>query len=221
MVPQLPPVEPLDEDPVEPLVPESDEEMLDDNVVGPLPGVSNLELEERALEMKLGHVPTSGKADTGGREEWMTELPRVKSVAELGLGAARQFRARDRPDFSDRTEWTDTPADREKKKTEKRKPTPADKEREIERKMTEKRDAEQEAVAKELKKKREKSLVDLHEEKLKKAKKEKDEEPQTRRPFDRNVDLQANRFDEAQKKSIVKKAQLLDSRFSSGASKYL
>jgi hypothetical protein len=42
-----------------------------------------------------------------------------------------------------------------------------------------------------------------------------------RRPFDRNIDLQARRFDEAQKKAIFKKAQLLDDRFSSGQSKFL
>lgn len=42
-----------------------------------------------------------------------------------------------------------------------------------------------------------------------------------RRPFDRAVDLKVNKFDDAQKKSIMKKAQLLDTRFSSGGAKYL
>lgn len=42
-----------------------------------------------------------------------------------------------------------------------------------------------------------------------------------RRRFDRNIDLGVNRFDEAQKKTIIKKAQLLDTRFSRGESKYL
>lgn len=50
---------------------------------------------------------------------------------------------------------------------------------------------------------------------------EKDGKKKERRPFDRNVDLQVNRFDDAQKKAIYKKAQLLDSRFSTGESKYL
>lgn len=45
--------------------------------------------------------------------------------------------------------------------------------------------------------------------------------PKERRPFDRDVDLKVNRFDEAQKKAILKKAQLLDNRFSSGESKFL
>lgn len=52
-------------------------------------------------------------------------------------------------------------------------------------------------------------------------KEEKEGKKKERRPFDRNIDLQVNRFDDAQKKAIFKKAQLLDTRFSSGESKYL
>lgn len=42
-----------------------------------------------------------------------------------------------------------------------------------------------------------------------------------RKPFNREVDLQVNKFDDAQKKAILKKAQLLDDRFSTGKAKYL
>ena len=52
-------------------------------------------------------------------------------------------------------------------------------------------------------------------------KKNKKDEKSERRPFDREIDLQVNRFDEAQKKSIIKKAQQLDTRFGAGKSKYL
>ncbi|XP_054257412.1 myosin-11-like, partial [Macrosteles quadrilineatus] len=52
-------------------------------------------------------------------------------------------------------------------------------------------------------------------------KEEKDGKKKERRPFDRNIDLQVHRFDEAQKKAIFKKAQLLDTRFSTGESKFL
>lgn len=45
--------------------------------------------------------------------------------------------------------------------------------------------------------------------------------PSERRPFSREVDLQVNRFDEAQKQAVLKKAQLLDNRFSAGESKFL
>lgn len=209
--------------------PEPSKDDSDDNIhdtVGPLPGILNPELEERALEIKLGHVSSSGSQGQNNekaRDEWMLELPEVRGVTDLGL-TARQFRTKERPDFSDRSQWTDTPEDRERKKHGKPSVKDVAKEeaREHERQAIANRDAEQEKIAKQLKKKhkRDKSLMELHEKKLKKAKKEK-ASPEARRPFDRNVDLAANRFDEAQKKSIIKKAQLLDTRFSSGASKFL
>lgn len=52
-------------------------------------------------------------------------------------------------------------------------------------------------------------------------KKEKAGAKQERRPFNRETDLKANVFDDAQKKAIYKKAQLLDTRFSRGETKYL
>ncbi|XP_021706430.1 GPALPP motifs-containing protein 1 [Aedes aegypti] len=107
------------------------------------------------------------------------------------------------------------------------KDTTRDREQEEERRRVAERDKQQADMVKRHKKKhkRDKSLLELHQKKAKKEKKKKDaerdpDEP-TRRPFDRNIDLHANRFDEAQKKAIFKKAQLLDTRFSSGASKYL
>lgn len=208
---------------------DEDKNVEDISHIGPLPGILNPELETRALEIKLGHVSSSGgnqnKLDEKSREEWMLELPEVRGVTDLGL-TARQFRTKERPDFSDRSQWTDTPADKERKKHGKLsvKDAAKEEERERERQAIASRDMEQEKISREHKKKhkRDKSLMELHEKKLKKAKKEKEKVgPEPRRPFDRNVDLAANRFDEAQKKSIIKKAQLLDTRFSSGASKFL
>jgi len=55
-----------------------------------------------------------------------------------------------------------------------------------------------------------------------KQKKNKDtKEKPERRVFSRETDLSVNHFDEARKKTLMKKAQLLDTRFSSGHSKYL
>lgn len=48
----------------------------------------------------------------------------------------------------------------------------------------------------------------------KKQKKEEAQEPAERRPFDRDADLQVNRFDEAQKERLLKKSQELNTRFS-------
>ena len=91
-----------------------------------------------------------------------------------------------------------------------------------------KRDHDMESVANEMKKKRgTDSLVDLHEkERCKKQKKDKQaagilESKSERRPFDRDIDLQANRFDEAAKKAMLKKARKLNDNFSSGQQKYL
>lgn len=46
--------------------------------------------------------------------------------------------------------------------------------------------------------------------------KEKKDEPNVRRPFDREVDLQSNRFDDAQRQSIIKKSRDLNTKFSKG-----
>lgn len=51
--------------------------------------------------------------DGNKREEWMTELPPAQA-ANLGLGP-RKFRLRDGPDMSDRSCWTDTPAQKAQK----------------------------------------------------------------------------------------------------------
>lgn len=46
------------------------------------------------------------------RETWMTELP--PELQHIGLGA-RTFKKRSGPENKDRSIWTDTPADRERK----------------------------------------------------------------------------------------------------------
>ena len=88
-----------------------------------------------------------------------------------------------------------------------------------------KRDKEMERVANELRQKRgTDSLVEIHDkEKSKRRKKEmaSGNNSNKRRPFDRDLDLQANRFDEAAKKAMLKNARKLNDKFSSGNHKYL
>lgn len=159
-----------------------DDEM--DDAIGPLPGgaiktVAQFELEKRAIELKLANLgdgQAAGSSDAHAREEWMLELPRVNSIAGMGL-TARQFRTstKDRPDFSDRTSWTDTPLEKEKKS--KSGPTAAEVARELDREKRSlfiaQRDSEQEAMVKRHKKKhkRDKTLMEIHEKKLKKKRK--------------------------------------------------
>ncbi|CAG9858938.1 unnamed protein product [Phyllotreta striolata] len=189
----------------------------DDDAYGPLPLGANqtkahVELEERALQMKIDLLnPNSDKEPA--REEWMLKLPPSKA-ANLGLGP-RQFRSKEAPDLSDRSSWTDTPEDRAKKRKTKNE-EPLDIKKSAAIRELKKRDKEQEEMTKKHKRSSE-SLVDIH------MKKKKDEKPESteRRPFSREVDLKVNRFDEAQKKAVLKKAQLLDTRFSTGESKFL
>ncbi|XP_055682115.1 phosphatidate cytidylyltransferase, mitochondrial-like [Lutzomyia longipalpis] len=204
-----------------------DEEDEDDLAIGPLlPGQepqsrAQLELEERALEIKLNGLEGSERStnDATNREEWMIELPEVRKVADLGLGP-RQFRQKEGPDFSDRSSWTDTPQSKlEKEKTKSKEDTSR---KSYEEKLIKERDRAMEKLKKKYDKehKREKSLLELHQDKLKKKKK-KSKEKEERRPFSREVDLAVNKFDETRKQAATKKSKQLDTKFSAGSSKFL
>ncbi|KAF5270469.1 hypothetical protein FQA39_LY08347 [Lamprigera yunnana] len=211
-----------------PTLPKHLQKVLDEDnedVYGPLPAdmstnsLAHRALEERALQMKLNYLNPE-KDEKPSREEWMMELPEV-SVSRLGMGP-RQFRKNAVPDLSDRSSWTDGPEQKDKKKS--KKTVHVDLKKEAELKEIQKRDAQQADVAEKhnIKTKRNRSLLDQHQDKLKRKKMEEDTaDVPTRRPFNRDIDLKVNQFDEAQKRSIIKKAMHLDDRFSSGDSKFL
>ncbi|XP_034935124.1 serine/threonine-protein kinase PRP4 homolog [Chelonus insularis] len=193
------------------------EEAVEDDILGPLPAdhpdIDNdqiqqqLEYRARLIKKELARMDYKEEKK---REEWMTELPSVHAV-NLGLGP-RKFRSREAPDMSDRSEWTDTPADREKKQKEMLmgniKPQENDREEELMKKgKPSKRDGE--------------SLLEMHQKKMHKKKKKEEKKAKkagtsVRRPFDRDVDLQITHVDEAKKRSFIMKAQSLDDRFSRG-----
>ncbi|XP_060850870.1 GPALPP motifs-containing protein 1 [Rhopalosiphum padi] len=179
------------------------------------------QLELRAEYMKrkfAGEVYDDVKQETV-REKWMLELPPEKA-ANLGLGA-RQFRKREAPDMSNRSEWTDTPSDKERKVQEPKTADETDMEA-LKMIAIQKRDEQMEKLAETSVKRKPYSLLEMHQEKLKKQKKEKIKEgPVERRPFSREIDLQCNKFDDAQKQSILKKASQLNNRFSQGESRFL
>lgn len=207
---------------------ESEDEIL----IGPvLEHTSNknetyLKLEKRAIELKLAKLNEDDKIPVHEeREEWMISLPELRTVADLGI-TARQFRTKVHDEIKDRSLWTETPRDRENK-AEKGKDSSHDNLAKMKREKTEKirrerRDAEQEDMVRKHKKKHklDESLLKMHQKNMKK-KAEKESFSLERRPFSRDTDLKVNRFDEAMKKSILKKAQLLDTRFNSGQSKFL
>lgn len=222
------------------------EESEDENIqgsYGPLPvtneremTAAQIELEQRALELKMAAIDgiNQTQSDQKVREEWMLELPQVGLKG--GLAALNNLKrgfhqGKEKPDFSDRTSWTKTP----QSENEKQKATTTSKvsQEELEqqaRVLYEKqRDDEQEALAKKHKKKhkREESLVEIHQKKLRKEEKKRAKELKAsgakpdRRPFTRDVDLKLNKIDSNQTKQIVDKAKILNTKFSSGHSKYL
>ncbi|XP_039251523.2 GPALPP motifs-containing protein 1-like isoform X1 [Styela clava] len=201
-----------------------------DSIIGPLPPSGNEDsllsvaeqFEKRSKKMKdkLEGREAPKKLE---REEWMTELPPL--LQGFGTGP-RKFRAKEKNEIGDRSVWTETPADKAKKAAQGKTSNSVPDEERIKQEASAKRDAE---IAMKLSDKtsseRGESLMNIHE-KARKRKLEEDQESgeaNIRRPFDRELDLQTNKFDEAAKKRFIKKTQGLSSRFSSGSttSKFL
>lgn len=189
----------------------------DDDVIGPMPAKGPiqdsvaLDFERRAQRMKE-KLTGDDTPDVLTRESWMTELP--PELQHIGLGA-RTFKKRSGPENKDRSIWTDTPADRERKARErlerKRKGEP---EKDDVPQLSRKDLEMAEKVSQYNESKRAESLMSLHSKKMKEKAKEKADKPVERRPFDRDADLQVNRFDDAQKQRLLKKSQELNTRFS-------
>lgn len=149
----------------------------DDEQFGPLPSDHMVnsrakqiqdELEYRALQIKMNSANPQNEVDKE-REEWMLELPDVKQIAQT-LGP-RQFRAKQGPDMSDRSQWTDTPETKKHKKS-KSKDAKTDLKSETEYLEKRKYDLEQEKMIKKFNKKHKKdkkSLVEIHRDKMAKG----------------------------------------------------
>lgn len=158
---------------------EGEEDTADDLVgtFGPIPNATQVELEERALALKLaaleGGLGTSA-TEQDVREEWMLELPEVglkSGLAALNNMKRTFYHGKERPDFSDRSSWTKTP------QSAAAGPKPCsskDLEKTALVNYERQRDEEQERIAKKHKKKhkRDESLVDLHQKKLRKEQRE-------------------------------------------------
>lgn len=98
----------------------------------------------------------------------MLELPPEKA-ANLGLGA-RQFRKREGPDMSNRSEWTDTPSDKQRKVLEPKTADVSDMDA-LKLIAIQNRDDQMEKLAETSEKRKPYSLLEMHQEKLKKQKK--------------------------------------------------
>ncbi|EDM02310.1 similar to RIKEN cDNA 1200011I18, isoform CRA_b [Rattus norvegicus] len=192
----------------------------DEDIVGPMPAKGPVdysvtaEFEKRAQRMK--EKLTKGDDDSPKpvtRESWMTELP--PEMKDFGLGP-RTFKRRADDKSGDRSVWTDTPADRERKAKEIQEARKSLSKKDEENMLSgrDKRLAEQ--VSSYNESKRSESLMDIHHKRLKTKAAEDKNRHQERTPFDRDKDLKVNRFDEAQKKALIKKSRELNTRFSHG-----
>lgn len=158
------------------LSPFSEEEHIEEDIIGPMPGASNsrinLELEQRALELKLKRLDDPKNIAVAAREDWMLQLPDIRKVSDMGLGA-RQFRTREKLEIGDQSVWTDTPSDKERKKLGcvSSKDDIHKRDEEHARSKIDEHDKQQEKIIKKYKKhKRDKSLLDIHQQKLEKKK---------------------------------------------------
>ncbi|XP_018412107.1 PREDICTED: GPALPP motifs-containing protein 1 [Nanorana parkeri] len=201
---------------------EEEEDDDDEEIVGPLPAKGPIQstvaqdIEHRAWKMKQKLAANDVSSDgpiNPSRETWMTELP--PELTNFGLGP-RTFKRRTNEKTGDRSEWTDTPGDKERKAREKQegkvssnkgeeKPQVSERDRRLADKVSTYNDT-----------KRSESLLDLHRKKLKRKAEDDKDKTKERQPFDREQDLQVNRFDDAQKKALLRKSQELNTKFSHG-----
>ncbi|XP_037103633.1 GPALPP motifs-containing protein 1 [Syngnathus acus] len=189
----------------------------DDLIIGPMPSdgpVQNtvaLDIERRSRIMK-DKLTKVDVPEAPTRDTWMTELP--PELQHIGLGA-RTFKKKSGPEKGDRSIWTDTPADTERKARERlEKKKTGETEKDSAPQISEKDLEMADKVSKYNKTKRSESLLSLHTKNLKEKAKQVEDQPVERRAFDRETDLKVNRFDDAQKQRLLKKSQELNTRFS-------
>lgn len=203
----------------------------DESMIGPQPPKPGEEIspeeaikrniEARAKKMEDKLLGRNQNAEPK-RETWMTELPQTVSK-NFGLGPRQFSRSTNAKTKQDKT-WTQTPNEIAAGEGAEDAPNPEQDEEVLAYMASLQRDAQMDKVSEELKKKRgNDTLMELHEKKMKKKEKKEKEKnkPVVRRPFDRDVDLQANRFDDARKKAMIKKTAGLESKFGHGTSKYI
>ncbi|XP_015279341.1 PREDICTED: GPALPP motifs-containing protein 1 isoform X2 [Gekko japonicus] len=196
----------------------SDSSEDEEGIIGPVPAKGPAEssvaadFECRAQKMKeklLGHDNNESKQVK--RESWMTELP--PELKGFGLGP-RTFKRRADDESGDRSIWTDTPADRERKGKEVQDGKKPAKKGDRAMVVSERDKKMAEQVSSYNDSERSESLMEIHHKKLKRKAAEDKNKPQERRPFDRDQDLQVHRFDEAQKRALIKQSRDLNTRFS-------
>jgi len=215
-----------------PTGPSHDDE--DDDVIGPvLPAgiieqeedISSTinEIEERARRAK--EAAEEKKDNEGGklqRGDWMLVPPEAQFLKGVDHHKSRQFSKNEVKTKIDNSEWTDTPADKQRKLEERLsgKKRSRDREEEEEPVKMSKRDIElRNQVESYNTEKRPMSLMEMHRKNYVKSRTF-EEEDASKRPFDREKDLKggSSRMDYKRKQEMLKRAGELSSKFGSGRS---
>jgi len=156
------------------------------------------------------------------REEWMLELPSVRTGNAIVGGTTFRKNAIAANNFG-RSEWTKTPGQKgpskKEQKEEDRKRIQAFAEYEKNQKM-----AKELEKAKEATKRPSESLFASHQKKLKKKEKEERKKAghkKERVAFNRETDMQSTILSDAQKKQMMKKTMGLGGRFNAAGGKFL
>jgi len=173
-----------------------------------------IEEDERKLRaIEWERVKENNKAKVIKRDEWMTELP-----PENRLGATltnRQFQKNEKKGRGDTSIWTDSPADREKKKQKVTETIKTNLEEVAQQEFALAKEEKNAKIMEQYNKKfRGKSLADEHQEILKKKQEnEKPEEEPLWKPFDRDTDLGRRTADPKTTAKLIKNANDLNTRF--------
>lgn len=228
---EKPDEQPWSRDPTPP--PSSSEE--EEDFIGPLPVAAEkegsielqrkrLEIEARSREMRnrLENKDRPTELQQPKREEWMTELP--PEIKPLGLGP-RKFRT-GVCDPGDRSVWTETPADRQRKAQEaqegqvKKAPVRGG---EVEYASVSSRDKKLASQVEEYNKQhRSQSLLDMH--RKRRRAEERFGKEEERRPFNRETDLELprNLMTSAKRRALVEDSvKALGSKFTHGKRSFL
>uniref|UniRef100_A0A914WLY1 DUF3752 domain-containing protein n=1 Tax=Plectus sambesii TaxID=2011161 RepID=A0A914WLY1_9BILA len=192
----------------------------DDFAIGPLP--PGQDADDASYEQRLFMFQARNAIKNAGskREEWMTQLP--KKLTSYGLGARTFQKSSNHVTSKERSEWTESPADKIRKQALGEPTDDVPEPEDLERMRNAARDQELEARATELNKTRTDALIDMHQRKRKQDSEVDSGSAKERKPFDRETDLHLSGSGGRSVKELKEKASGLSSRFGhSSAQKFL
>ncbi|KAF7728538.1 hypothetical protein EC973_005942 [Apophysomyces ossiformis] len=201
----------------------------EDDIIGPtLPSNYNPEesavrsvmddIEQRARRSKEQLENPDNKQQKVERPEWMMLPPEVDYLKHASSGKSRTFSKRQLTEKEqDRSVWTDTPAEKERKLREGATGSQAG----VEGRYRAREAEVQEQVQRYNMSQRPESLMEIHKKQKKKDRVE--VEDVRKRPFDREKDVLGSYrpMDKRQKKDLLRQSGELGSRFGRGSSSFL